>query len=266
MFKKLTYASMLAAAIGLPYAISNVSSISELAQGIISDAENGSSTAATALSPPTTATSYAPATDPANPYASAQEPYANPYPTLTLQPGQPLPTGGQQGALPPLAGPTVDQLGEVLRFDVSPAWVAARWARVTATLADTQLDGLRVPLVSGVSDSDLTGSLTYYFDKEQQVQRLTFHGTTGNSQRLVQLLTESYKFQREPTLGGEVYTRRWNGRPTSVCRIRTAPVLRADMPNSKLEVLLEINRPGMAYGLSDAAKTLVEQEQRARLW
>jgi hypothetical protein len=263
MFKKAAYASIFAAAIGLPYAISNVNGISEFAQGFLGDS---SGDAATPTAAPTTTASFTPASDPTSAYSSSPQSFSSPYPTLTFESGQPLPTGHAEGALPPLAGPAVDQLGEVLRFDVSPAWVSARWARVTTTLADTQFDGLRVPLVSGTSDTDLTGSLTYYFDREQQVQRLTFHGTTGNSARLVQLLTETYQFEREPSLGGEVYTHKWNGRPTSVCRIRTAPVLRADMPNSKLEVLLEINRPGMRYGLSDAAKTLVEQERKAKLW
>ncbi len=266
MFKKATYASMVVAAIGLPYAISNVNDISKFAQGIITSADPtaGSSTSTFTSTTPTSYTT--PTTDPNMATGAFNASYASPYPTLTLDSGQPLPTGQQQGALPPLAGPMVDQLGAVLRFDVSPAWVTSHWARVTTTLADTQLDGLRVPLVSGVSDTDLTGSLTYYFDKQQQVQRVTFHGTTGNPARLVQLLTEAYEFKREPSLGGEVYTRKWNGKPTSICRIRTAPVLRADMPNSKLEVLLEINRPGMTYGLSEAAKTLVEQERQAKLW
>lgn len=268
MFKKATYASMLAAALGLPYAIANVDDISQYAQGLITSAEQ-SSTATTPAhtAQPAFASAYAaPPSDAANLYASQTPAYAGPYPTLTLEAGQPLPTGQTQGTLPPLVGPPASDLGEVLRFDVAPAWVTARWARVTTALADTQLDGLRVPLVSGTSETDLTGSLTYYFDKQQQVQRLTFHGTTGNSTRLVQLLSETYEFKREPSLGGEVYTRKRHGHATSICRIRTAPVLRADMPNSKLEVLLEINRPGAKFALSDAAKTLVEQEKQAKMW
>lgn len=266
MFKKAGYASMLAAAIGLPYAISNVNDVSEFARSLLAESSTSNAAPQGAHSS-TTLTSYTPSAHDASQAVSAAQPsYSSPYPTLTFDAGQPLPTGAQQSPLPPLTGATVDQLGEVLRFDVTPAWVTARWARVTTTLADTHLDGLRVPLVSGTRDTDLTGSLTYYFDKQQQMQRLTFHGTTGNSARLVELLTTVYEFKQEPSLGGEAYTRRWNGKPTSVCRIRTAPVIRADMPNTKLEVLLEINRPGMTYGLSDAAKTLVEQEQKAKLW
>ena len=34
-----------------------------------------------------------------------------------------------------------DRLAEVLRFDVTPNWVTARWPRVTATLAETGLEG-----------------------------------------------------------------------------------------------------------------------------
>jgi len=59
--------------------------------------------------------------------------------------------------------------------------VISRWPRVSAGLAELQLQGYRVPLVSGTTANDLAGALTYYFNSRQQVQRITFQGTTATS-------------------------------------------------------------------------------------
>ena len=75
-------------------------------------------------------------------------------------------------------------LAEVLRFDVTVEWVMQRWPRVTTGLPQLQLQGYRVPLVTGTSLSDVAGSLTYYFNARQQVQRITLRGTDRRSQRL----------------------------------------------------------------------------------
>ena len=55
-------------------------------------------------------------------------------------------------------------LAEVLRFDVTVEWVMQRWPRVSTGLPYLQLQGYRVPLVSGTSLRDVAGSLTYYFN------------------------------------------------------------------------------------------------------
>ena len=125
--RKLTYASVLAGAIGLPYAISNVESVSQFARSMLPADGSPTATSNYTLTTPTTPTSYtAPTGEAMSAYCAGQN-FTAPYPTLTLETGQPLPTGQQQGTLPPLAGLPVDQLGEVLRFDVSPAWVTSRW-------------------------------------------------------------------------------------------------------------------------------------------
>jgi len=59
-----------------------------------------------------------------------------------------------------LAGPPVSDLNDVIRFDVSPGWVTSRWPRVTTTLAESGMEGLRVPLVTGTKVDDLAGGLT----------------------------------------------------------------------------------------------------------
>ncbi|MBC7855586.1 MAG: hypothetical protein IAF94_19320, partial [Pirellulaceae bacterium] len=82
------------------------------------------------------------------------------------KPAEQSPVVGDSGAkissttaLGPTAGsnlgaPTCD-IPEAFRFDVSPQWINARWPRVTTVLAETDLQGLRVPLVTGPRPDDL---------------------------------------------------------------------------------------------------------------
>lgn len=170
------------------------------------------------------------------------------------------------GAGPRLEGPQVQDLAEVIRFDVSPRWVAQCWARVTTCTAELELEGLRVPLVTGPRADDIAGSLTYYFDKHHAVQRVTFHGSTGDERRLVALLTNVYGFKEQPSLGGGMYVTTYSGKPTSLLRISYAPVVQSSAPHTQKQIALEINRPGRAYGLSEEMKQLVQADQAVRRW
>ena len=85
-------------------------------------------------------------------------------------------------------------LAEVLRFDATVDWVLQRWPRVTTGLPYLQLQGYRVPLVTGTGLADVAGSLTYYFNARQQVQRITFRGTTGDPQRFGSLVGQPLPF------------------------------------------------------------------------
>ena len=165
-----------------------------------------------------------------------------------------------------LVGPPVANLGEVLRFDVTPQWVAARWPRVTATVADSGLEGMRVPVVTGTSVDDLAGSLTYYFNRFQQLQRLSFEGYTGDERKLVGVVTQYYGLQAEPTLDAGMYVARWNGQPSSLLRVVRAPIMTRDSPHSQLHVLLELNRPSMDFGLSPLALAILDRDRNSRRW
>jgi hypothetical protein len=137
-------------------------------------------------------------------------------------------------------------LGEVLRFDVTVEWVMRRWPRVTTGLPYLQLQGYRVPLVTGTGVADLAGSLTYYFNAQQQAVRITFHGTTGNPSTLLAMLTSQYHFVRRLTNdpGLVVYeTVDASNRPTGTAKFRSAKVVRADQPYNRFEVDLTIDRP-----------------------
>lgn len=165
-----------------------------------------------------------------------------------------------------LVGPSVADFGEIFRFDVSPQWVTARWPRVTTTLAEQGLEGLRVPAVTGTNRDDLAGSLTYYFNRFAQLQRLTFEGYTGDERKLVGLVTQFYGLQPEPTLDAGMYVARWNGLPSSILRVSRSPVISHDSPNSQLQVLLELNRPGMEFGLSDQAVAILGRDRSSHRW
>ena len=165
-----------------------------------------------------------------------------------------------------LTGEPVQNLEEVLRFDITQRWIMSRWARVSTSLADLNLEGLRVPLVTGTDLDDLAGSLTYYFDKQHQVRRITFHGYTGDGRKLVDLVTQRYGLRPEPSLEAGLYLAKWNGKPTSALRIRHATVVRSTAPHARLEVLLEINRPGKWFGVSPELEAVLKQDQGARRW
>lgn len=186
--------------------------------------------------------------------------------------------GGQPGGLasslpqqngapgPRLEGPTVRDFAEVIRFDISPRWVAENWSRVSTCTAELELEGLRVPLVTGPRADDIAGSLTYYFDKHHTVQRVTFHGSTGDERRLVALLLSGYNFKEQPSLGGGMYVTTYSGRPTSLLRVSYAPVVRSNAPHAQKQIALEINRPGRSTQLSEGMRQLLQADQAVRRW
>lgn len=163
-------------------------------------------------------------------------------------------------------GPSIADFGEVFRFDIDPPWVTARWPRVTTVLAETGLEGLRVPLMTGTRLDDLAGTLTYYFDHNHQVQRLAFDGFTGDERRLATLITQYYRLQSEPTLDAGMFVLRWNGKATSVMKISRAPIITADSPHSQLHIQLELNRPNIQYGLSPEYLQMLQGDRNTRRW
>ncbi|MBA2116044.1 DUF6690 family protein [Bremerella alba] len=167
---------------------------------------------------------------------------------------------------PPSAAPVFQQFDHFINFNASPRWIMETWPRVSTTLSDIRLEGLRVPLVSGSRVDDIAGSLTYYFDHEKVLQRITFHGTTGDERRLVAMLTEHYKFESEPNVAGSLYMVKWNGDPVSVLRVEPAPVIDQNVPHTRLKIDLEINRPSSYYALSPEMAKLVDHDKHAGRW
>ncbi len=146
---------------------------------------------------------------------------------------------------PSLTAP-LPSLDEVLSFDRSVEWVMQRWPRVSTGLTYLQLQGYRVPLVTGTGLSDVAGSLTYYFNAGQQVQRITLRGTTGDPTRLVTLVAGRYHFARRLTNdpGVVLYEVVDSGnKPAGTLKIRSARVVKASQPYTRFEVDLAMDRP-----------------------
>lgn len=197
---------MLAGAVGAPYLVST---------GVGKLNSAGSDAAHASLAAETAAPSAASALDEANATAFA--------------------------AAPALTVP----MEEVFRLDHTTGWVLAHWPRVSAGLAEVDLQGYRVPLVTGGQPDDVAGSLTYYFNKRQRVQRITFFGSTGDARRLVSLLALRHGFVREiaadPSLF--LYRKREYRKVISELRIKPASVVRSDSPYTRFDVALLIERP-----------------------
>jgi len=136
------------------------------------------------------------------------------------------------------------ELTEVLRFSVTPEWIFQHWPRVSTGLSQIDLHGYRVPLVTGTSEQDLAGSLTYYFDKNQQLERILFKGTTGDPHKLVMLLTTYYGFTRQKSNdpGLHLYQVKRSSKTISELRIKPSKVVRADSPRSRYQIDLAIAR------------------------
>jgi hypothetical protein len=156
--------------------------------------------------------------------------------------------GVQPGRGPTGSSPAGDQvqcqdLAEVLRFEVTAAWILGRWPSVSTGLSQLDLQGYRVPMVTGAAEDDLAGALTYYFNSRQQVQRITFYGTTGDPDKLIRLLAARYRFGRRLTNDPSLFryeVAEPKGPPKSHLDIR---LVRPTLPAQRFDVSLLIERP-----------------------
>jgi hypothetical protein len=120
------------------------------------------------------------------------------------------------------------------------------WPRVTTHLAELELQGYRMPLVTGTTETDLAGSLTYYFDAQQRLERLTFNGTTGDARKIVMYLSRQHHFQRhlaKDDPGLYLYQVEQDQQALSEMKIRAAPVVKSGSPYGRFEVSIDMRRP-----------------------
>ncbi|MBI1900655.1 MAG: hypothetical protein HYS13_06035 [Planctomycetia bacterium] len=151
---------------------------------------------------------------------------------------------GGAGSAATLVGPTLN-VAELFRFDITKDWILARWAYVSTLTGQTDLVGYRVPVVTGTRGEDVAGSLTYYFDAQDKLQRITFHGTSAEPRPLIFLLVQQYGFQRKesPQPGAYLYQVPWDGKVHSEFSVRPARVLTAAAPHARYEVQVTLGRP-----------------------
>jgi hypothetical protein len=158
------------------------------------------------------------------------------------------------------------QLDEVLRFDVTPRWITDRWPRISTVRSEHDLQGLRVPLVTGTGAHDISGSLTYYFDHHQRLRRVALRGQTGDERALIQMASARFGLKPEASLAAGMYVSRWNGRPVNVLRISLAPVVHAAAANGRLLIDMELNDPDGGHGVSNELRQALVHESHVRRW
>jgi hypothetical protein len=137
-------------------------------------------------------------------------------------------------------------LEEAFRFDVTPQAVTSRWPRVSTVLGEPNQLGMRVAFASGTQPHDVAGSLTYYFDDHHQLQRITFYGLTGDEQRLLAYLVNTYRLKTAPTTGVARYVAGPLDKPTSQVSVRHLPVVLANAAYARVEVAVDLNRGNAA--------------------
>ncbi len=224
MIKRFFFLSFMASAVGVPYLLS---SSSELWNSVKGQFSSTSAAATDATAKPAPGNAATPQT-------------ASGFGNSALSDFQQAPARAKN-----IEGSHAQNLVDVLNFNSTPEAVTARWPRVTTGLAHPELQGYRVPLVTGTATDDLAGSLTYYFGANRTVEFITFHGVTGDPRKLIAHVVQRHGFQPQRTdhPGLAVYMVKWNGKPVSELRIQTARVLRADQPNLSYTVDLALKRP-----------------------
>lgn len=168
------------------------------------------------------------------------------------------------GLLQPRAdGVPARHLGEIFNFDVTPAWIMSRWSRVSTQAGPPEFQGYRVPLLTGLRQGDLAGSITYCFDDQNKLQRLTFEGTTDDPTRLVKLVSDRFGFKaiKAPSPGLQQYAIRWNGYTGSRLNVRMAGVIDAGKPKTRFSIDLEINLPDVAPSWLQPAVSATRSKQ-----
>ncbi|TWT73254.1 DUF6690 family protein [Allorhodopirellula solitaria] len=266
---KIGQVTVLTAAVGTPY----IANQTEWGRDAVSSVQSQIS------NPPWSSSPASGDSNGASPIASDDYPVHSHYQVETLRPVSSekyryeddlarklgaLPSEGSPA--PSLVGNNVTDIRQALRFDLTPSMILGRFSRVSTVLADLQLEGLRVPVVTGTRADDLAGTLTYYFDHSGAIQRINLHGFTGETDRIVATLTNHYGLQTEQTLDAGVYTKRWNGIPVHLLRITHAPVVFSDAVHQKYTVFLELNQPNLRYGISEEARRIVHADRWTGRW
>jgi len=165
-----------------------------------------------------------------------------------------------------ITNPAIRDLRQFVRFDVTPGWVTSNFPRVSTVLANVQMDGLRVPVVTGTGSTDFAGTVDYYFDRVQQVRRIVLEGYCGDPAGLSATLLQFYGLQPEPSLGGHLYVSRWNNRVTSLSMFQPAPIMTANDPYSRFSVYIELNQPSAEYGLSEKSEQILQNSWQNLRW
>jgi hypothetical protein len=121
---------------------------------------------------------------------------------------------------------------------------------------------MRVAFVSGTNLTDIHGSLTFYFDSSQVLQRIGFRGWTGDPTALVALAQNAYQLQAKRSNLSGCYTASSWGRTRGVLLLKPPAVIRADLPLQRMAVLFDLANPSGNRPVSEEAKRHLDEAVR----
>jgi len=177
-------------------------------------------------------------------------------------PGQTQLQTQQSSTVPPASLPGGDiPLPLLLSFETTPEWITSNWDRVTTRIGELDLQGWRVPYARRIDD--FAGSVTYYFDRARNVQRIVLHGYTSDASEFKQLATGHYRMQRVPNPNFDLFLATVSGKPIGGLRLKYAPVLDARAGAKRCNILMELNRSGTEYGMSYEFNQLLQDVRRS---
>jgi hypothetical protein len=132
------------------------------------------------------------------------------------------------------------ELTDVFRFDITIDWILQQWPSVSMVNSDLELQGYRVPLVTGINDDDVAGSLTYYFAADRTLKKITFDGVTGNADRLIREVAGPNGMTRASSdnPGVFLFQRSMFGKAQSELKIRPAELLSQANANRRFQVTM----------------------------
>lgn len=222
MPKPLIIATLLGASVGVPYVLSQTSG---------SRGTNGATSSPWPFGGKTTPVA-----------ASAHDPLASAIPTHSGGTAVGSTAGAKTPPPPQISYPTMEQ---VFRFDVNKNWVYQHWARKSTSPTEFNLFAVRVALVTGTQPGSLAGSLTYFFNAQDQVEHISFRGRTGDARQFVQFMSSTYQLQPvQAPVGEQLYQVASSGSVQSELRLRPEAILVSTAPQSSLTIELELARPG----------------------
>ncbi len=152
-------------------------------------------------------------------------------------------------------GGQISSFNRIFQCGAPRSWVQRTYDDASRTM-DQQREGLRVTLVTGDKLEDLAGSLTYWFDRQGRVERITFQGVTGNPAKLVSFAHRSQKMVARGCERDAIFVRDGKNGPLHLLHISRLPFVNVQTQYGRYEVTLELNQPGSS--LSSASSDVLE--------
>jgi|694.fasta_scaffold00715_3 hypothetical protein len=151
------------------------------------------------------------------------------------------PSGPATEAYPSTPGPATIDLRAWLRWDLPRGYLL--WQHPNAAIVPTErnLLGYRIPFTTGLQSQDLTGTLTYYFDAKDQLQRMELSAASGNPWPMTQWLLPQFHLQPIASLQPNIRLAILKSREKtqSLLAVATGEAPSASSPH---ELFLELNR------------------------